>query len=315
MQSGLVFEKKSRRDVALQRLCAIFFVLMNAFQLQAQSTVPLRLDSAFIETGEAFTITVEVQQEPDTLDLSAWYTSSLTPENVLDQGHWQRSGAIWRKQVRLIAFEATDSLVLPSATIVLRNGNRLLTDALPLNIVATPVPSEEISDLADIKDIHREEKNWTDYIWLLWILAGLATVLLVLYWLSKRRQKKAVRYRNNNLHGTELALLRLEQLDAQQLWQKGDTKGYYAALSAIMRQFLDEKYQLATQKSGAEDAIAQLPNTPLDTEVCAKLALLLRNADLAKYAKGRPEPEYHPVAIAHAREVAAWKGIEQPQPQ
>jgi hypothetical protein len=283
-------------------LFAFFLVFLNAIQSQAQSTVALRLDSAFIETGEAFTLTVEVPQVPDTLDLSAWNTA-IAPENLLDQTNWQQNGGRWTKQLRLILFEATDSLVLPPMTVILRDGTRLASDSLQLTVIATPVPSEEISDLADIKDIHREEGNWTDYIWLLWIVGGLVVLGLVLYWLSKRRKQKNVSYRSSSLYGTELARRRLDQLEAQQLWQKGDTKGYYATLSAIMRQFLDEQYQLATQKSGAEDAIRQLPNTPLNDDLRSKLTLLLRNADVAKYAKGKPEPEYHPVAMTVAREI------------
>lgn len=285
------------------RILAHFFIFIGCIiQLQAQSGLILRLDSAVVETGEAFYIHLEAPAEPDTLDLSAW-SALLSPDNILAQSPWVKSGNTWKKDLQVIVFEASDSLVLPPLTVHLREGALLQSDPLPLTVVPTPVPSNDLVDMADLKEIHRESKDWTDYIWLIWLVAGLGITLLVLYWISKRKKQAGARYRSSELSAYELAIRKLDQLEAQQLWQKGDIKTYYATLSAIVRAYIDDRYQLQTQKSGAEDASVQIRRTDMDPHTQALLLQLLRNADLAKYAKGQPDPSYHPKAIADARGV------------
>lgn len=285
------------------RILISFFIFINiAIQSQAQSGFTLRLDSAVVETGEAFYIHLEAPAEPDTLDLSTW-SALLSPDNILDQSPWVKSGNTWKKDLRVIVFEASDSLVLPPLTVHLREGALLQSDALPITVVPTPVPSNDLVDMADLKEIHRESKNWTDYIWLMWLVAGLGITLLVLYWISKRKKQAGARYRSSELSAYELAIRKLDQLEAQQLWQKGDVKTYYATLSAIVRAYIDDRYHLHTQKLGAEDASAVIRRTDMAPNIQALLLQLLRNADLAKYAKGQPDPAYHPQALSDARMV------------
>lgn len=282
-------------------ICLI--LICCAYITQAQSTINARFDSAMVETGEPFMLRVEVVGgEPDTLDLSAWQ-ALLPPENILTRSGWRKDQNSWRNDVQFIAFEANDTMVLPPLTVVLRDGTSLQSDSLRIQIIATPVPSTDLNDIADVKDIHREASNWTDYIWVGWILGGLAILALLLYWISKRKKQKNTLFRSQQLSGFDLAMRKLEQLEQQQLWQKGEVKSYYTALSAIMRAYIDDRYQTKTHKSGAEDAVAQIKKIGLDDAQEAALTLLLRNADLAKYAKGKPEAEYHPQSMADARMV------------
>ena len=284
-------------------LTGFLFSFLYIIQLHAQSAVVLRLDSAVVETGEAFVLHIETNTAiPDTLDLSAWQ-SFFPAENILNQTDWSKQGNTWKKDLQLIVFEAAEALVLPPLTVLFRDGTQQTSDSLRLTIVATPVPSEEIADMADLKTIHREPKDWTDYIWLMWIVGGVTIALLVLYWISQRKKQASARFRTNELSAVELAVKKLDQLEAQELWQKGEIKAYYAALSAITRAYIDARYHLNTQKSGAKDAVDQIKGVTMDSIVQTALIQLLQNADLAKYAKGKPDPAYHPQAIQDARMI------------
>ena len=268
-------------------------------KLSAQETATAVFDSALVETGEAFVLHIAANSSPDTIDLSAWDT--LLPErHVIKRSGWFKNGNAWQSDLTFITFDEAE-LDLPPLLVKLKNGGTAFSNTNHLTIIATPIASTDLNDMADIKDIHREAIDWTDRLWLLWLGGGLLILGLVLYWILRPAKKQRPGTKINAAVYRETALQKLRQLEQQELWQKGQVKIYYANLSFIVREFIGLHLHLKALESSTEDLVQQIERLDISNELKKDILTLFNNADLAKFAKGLPEMEYHPQAIADAR--------------
>lgn len=277
----------------------IICCLLPFSRLFAQETVRAFFDSSEVETGEAFQLHVITENKPATIDLSAW--DSLLPQSqIIKRSEWYNTGQIWQMDITYIAFDPAQ-LSLPPITIRFRDGSGALSNPTQLTIVATPVPSTDLNDMADIKNIHKEEENWTDKIWIAWVLGGLLIIGLLIFWLTRRKKKPAPLTRIQTNFYRETALEKLNQLEKQELWQNGRIKDYYAGISYIVREFIGAHFRVKALESTTEEMTTLIGRMNISDELKQAMITLLTNADLAKFAKGLPETSYHPVAMADAR--------------
>ena len=268
-------------------------------RLSAQETATAVFDSAVVETGEAFALHLAANSAPDTINFTAW--DSLLPENqIIKRSGWYQKGNTWIADLTWIAFDE-GILHLPPLPIKLKNGGTAITNPSHLTIIATPVASTDPNDIADIKDIHREVINWTDRIWIAWLFGGLAILGLLLYWIFLHQKKRPPARKMHSATYRDTALQKLQQLEKQELWQNRQTKTYYANLSFIVREFIGQHLHIKALEGSTADLIKQISSMDASTELKEAVITLLDNADLVKFAKGLPETEYHPQAIADAR--------------
>lgn len=287
-------------------LLSAFFLLFS-LPLAAQTTASAALDSNFAETGNPFIIHLSVPKaaggEPQDIDFKSW-DSAFPTENRLALSAWDDRGTQHTAQLTLIAFDA-DTLTLPPLAIRLRGGGKALTNPLQVVILPTPSP-DDLVDMAPIEDIRHEPTRWTDY-WP-WAVGALGILLLLglLFWQAARlgRKKKAAVSRSIEIPPHTLALRRLEALTDKRLWQQGRVKDYYAELTHILRQFLEQRYHIPALESTSDILLDRLSHTAFFSEnQLFALRELLTQADLAKFAKSEPPTAYHHQAWQIVRQV------------
>lgn len=290
-----------RRRLSLH-IAGLACALLCAGQLAAQSA-HIAFDSAVVETGEAFNLHLIVTgSAPDAVDFSAW-EGVLPAQNILSRSEWLPQTGRWKMECTALLFDE-GKIVFPPLPVRLKSGVILTTDTVQLQVIGTPLTSTDIQDMADIKNIHTEPKNWKDYLWIGWILGGLLTLGLLAYWWKKvKRPQTTPAISAPPLSPAALARQQLAEVERQQYWQNGAEKIYYSELSAIIRAYIDATFHTQTHQKGAQDALREIQHLPLNTRQHAALRTLLTNADLAKYAKGQPGPEYHPQAMKDALEI------------
>lgn len=289
----------------------ILFCLLPALGF-GQATAAF--DSAVVETGEAFQLHVRTALPPETVDLSNW-APWFPEENILSRSAWKEEAGQWQQDLTLIRFDA-DTLHLPPLALALQSGDTVLTNPVELLVVATPSP-DEIIDMSDIKDIIPEPALWTDYLpWILFI-AGLLLLAVLAYFLPRLwRRRQAMRSRKLQAPAHELALRRLAQLEKQQLWQQGRFAEYYAVLSHILREYLERRYGFPALESVTEIILQQLPHYSFPEEFLPHTESFLRWADLAKFAKAVPPPNYHEQSFEFIKSlIHHTKEIPLPEPQ
>lgn len=278
-----------------------WFVLPLAFffaPTAAAQSAQLSSDSNLVETGSRFVLHLSVKEKPaGKADFTEW--SSIIPEdNRLSEGDWTTANGFSRKDITVIFFEE-DSMTIPPVRIPLSSGDTAVTNSLDIQVIATPSP-DEIQDMAPIRDIRREEKVWTDYWPVLAILLAVIAIVLAGYFIIKYRKNKGIGSRSVQWPPHELALRKLGQLQQQGLWSSGNQKAYCDELTSIIREYLERRFGVPALESTSDELIQKLNETDIPGETIRKLGDIFFQADLAKFAKGTPPPEFGDVSMQFA---------------
>ena len=269
--------------------------------VSAQTTARLTSDSNLVETGNKVVLHLLVRGKPaGNPDLSAW--KEVIPEdNRLREGAWTTGNGFSQKDITVIFFEE-DSLTVPPVRIPLPNGDTAVTNTLDLQVIATPAP-DEIPDMAPIRDIRREEKLWSDYWPLLSILLAVIAIALAGYFIVKYRKNRGIGSRSIQWPAHELALRKLGQLQQQGLWNKGNKKEYCDELTGIIREYLELRFGVPALESTSDELIQKLKETDMPGDTISSLGNILFQADLAKFARGTPPPDFGDVSMHFARRL------------
>lgn len=281
--------------------CFLWILLLGAQSIQAQTGAVAALDSNIAETGNPFLLHVRIPKSTShPLDLAyhSW-TPKIGAQNILQQSDWKLGEQGWEQTLTLIVFDA-DTLEFPPLPIPVAGGDTLHTNPLTLVVLPSPAP-DDLNDMAEIKDIHKEPVFWTDYLpWVYGIGACLLLVLLV-WWLLNRRKKATVSSRVVQLLPHELALKKLEALRKKQLWQQGALKVYYAELTFIIREYLCARFDIPALESVSGETITRLRGREdFPATWLLPLQELFQQADLAKFAKATPAEDFHEGALQFA---------------
>lgn len=271
---------------------------------QAQIEASAGLDSSHAETGNPFTVHITVPNSaarPGQIDFSAW-SDEVPPQNIVKQSEWTPMGQSFTKDLTLLFFDE-DTLSLPPLSIPFSNGDTARTNPLDIIILSTPSP-DDLLDMSDIKDIHREPALWTDYLpWAL-AIAGFFLFLVLVSWLIGRtRKKQTVASRTIELPPHELALKKLAALEQKQLWNKGLVKEFCAELTFIVREYLEKRFHVPALESTSEELLNSLKTTGFPEPLHATLQDILTQADLAKFAKSVPPESFEENARQFAKNL------------
>ncbi|MCZ2102263.1 MAG: hypothetical protein LC107_12090 [Chitinophagales bacterium] len=149
--------------------------------------------------------------------------------------------------------------------------------------------------LNPIKDIMVEKANWSDYVWLLYVLGGILGVLLIIYLLKNRKHKpREVEIQiEPSIPAHEKALTALQVLKGKRLWQDGHIKAYQSELTNIIRQYLEDRYQVKALEMTTDEISSALERTDFEAKYKAALREILQVADLVKFAKAIPSDDIH----------------------
>lgn len=231
--------------------------------------------------GQATWINADV--EPADTVASVEVLQTFSPEQV--------QGAV-RKRWTIAVFD-TGYVRIPPLEVVLENNgvsDTFLTNDIPLRIEGIV----DSAGMAPIKPIVREPVQLSDYI--PYVVGAIGLVLLILagIWWSRRPKKEpeVVVIRDEkppHIHAFE----RLDTLEAQQLWQKGEIKKYHSELSHITREYLENRYGIQALEHTTGEIVEQLGRLELGSELVTEIKGMMEVEDLVKFAKAKPPVEVH----------------------
>ena len=112
------------------------------------------------------------------------------------------------------------------------------------------------------------------------------------------------------------ALNALEDLRQQQLWQQGRVKEYHTQLTDIVRNYLEETYNIPSTEMTSDQTLDAFRSCPAyNEEASSQLQQMLQTADMVKFAKSQPQPYQHDLSMTQAVnfiKLTAPKHEEQP---
>jgi len=149
--------------------------------------------------------------------------------------------------------------------------------------------------------------------WLLLILLLSAFVWLLIRFIRKlKRKKKEVSLPVKIEPAHIIAFRELEKLKNEEMWQSGEIKRYYTRLTEIVRQYLENRFQVYSLELTTSETLEALVKTGFKKdESYNRLRSVLTGADLVKFAKYRPEPDENELCFTSSWDfVAATKEDE-----
>ena len=180
--------------------------------------------------------------------------------------------------------------VIPSVKILI-NKKEYLSDSINVEVANVQVDTLK-QKMYDIKDIvpANESSDWWKYLLVLLVIAGIGAFI---YWYIKKRQTKKI---EEEIYKTpiEKATSLLNSLEKKELWQQGEVKAYYSELTDIVRNYIEEAIEIPAMESTTSELIeglklaSQKKKMKLSQETIDNLFVVLKQADLVKFAKSKP---------------------------
>ena len=266
----------------------IFLFSMVSFS-QKKPIVSAEIDTTNIRIGEQFNLKISVNEIKNVIIPSL----ELKGLEVIDSTKIDTLKNSLVKKYVLTGFDS-GSFYIPQQQIFVKN-QAFLTDSLLINVATIAVDTTKIKKFP-IKSIKSEPYVLDDFKAYLWMALFVLLLLgLLVYFIFFRKKKEVTEEVVVPLiPAYEEAIEKLHQLDEKLLWQNNKVKEYYSELTEIVRNYIGRDIEIPTFEQTSNEIIELIETQNdqkklgLSKETIATINLLLRNADLVKFAKSKP---------------------------
>ncbi len=296
----------------------IGFWAIGVSYLLGQISVVATLDSTDLLIGDQVQLHVDVEHEADVtlerIDLSA--LDSLKGLEVVKASPLDTLAANrFRQNITLTSFDSGYHFIPRIPIQYLQSGQRKYAATNRLTLSVRTIPQDTIT-LAPIKSIEEEPVRLEDFFWIFVGALALGLITLVVLYFTRRARKvdTSVLPPPPKLPAHELALQQLKKLKGKQLWQQGLVKEYHSELTHIVREYLENRYDIQALEMTTDQILKQLKRLDFDGSWQGRLREMLQAADLVKFAKAEPPTNFHERMIEYAINfVETTKKIIEPE--
>ncbi|MCH7516900.1 MAG: hypothetical protein IIB08_07240, partial [Bacteroidetes bacterium] len=157
-----------------------------------------------------------------------------------------------------------------------------------------------------------------DWIWLiLWIILAVIAVIVGKYLYKRYKLKKSeepIKKRVVKIPAHVTAIKALNNLEKEQLWQKGFVKEYHSRITEIIRTYFEERFNLAAMELTTTESMLQLSNIKEAINISDLTFNFLTNADLVKFAKFQPLESVNNEMMVQANDIVQNTIPQEPAP-
>ena len=258
----------------------IFIFLLSSKVIFSQTAI---LDTSSILIGEQVNFTIS-----NTItETNIWptYTEFLVEGvEIIKEGKLDTVKNIISQNFIITAWDS-GSYYIP--TISFSDNSK--TEGLLLNVQS--IILEEGAELTDIKQPMQAPIGWSD-IWP-W-LAGFLILALIIYLLRKyvfnKKEEAKVKKPKMIIPADITALKQLTELEDAKVWQAGNIKKYHTEISEIIRRYTENRFDFIALELSTDEIISELRGK-VNNEQLTNITILLQRADLAKFAKSKPNED------------------------
>lgn len=158
---------------------------------------------------------------------------------------------------------------------------------------------KKVKEGIDEIPIEPEEDSWRllkQYWWVLVLIV--AAVIIGILWNKRRKIQKS-----EELSLRERTLLAIKQLRKKEDWLHGKTKSHYVAFSSVLKMYLSSRYELSLMERTTHETITLLKLKGLDYNMIRRIEVLLREADMVKFAKTELDPLHIQSSLFRLEEI------------
>ena len=169
------------------------------------------------------------------------------------------------------------------------------------------LPRGQAVELNANKSIIEEAISWKDYLKYLYGLLGAVGLIMLVLYLNKKLKKaddiveEIVEEIRRPAH--VIAIEDLNDLKSKQLWQNGEEKQYHTELTRVMRQYVEDRYEVQALEMTTSQLNRSMSEKGIESGVISRFTDILQIADKVKFAKGKTGPEINERFMGDAVEI------------
>ena len=293
-------------------------ILACSSHLMAQLEVNIQLDSTNLLIGDQLGVNVDFSVPAGSaireIRYDQWANAGKVELLEVGQLNTVSEGPpkLLQQRLLLTTFASGYHYFPPLEVIYLNNGSTDTARTSDLAMTVATIPVSRESSILDNKDIIEEQINLMDI--LPYILGLILIVIIVLFVrrLTKKTivQKQAPPPPPPPAH--EVALQRLSQLEAKELWQKGEIKAYQSELTYVLRAYLEDRFSLQALEATTAEICQDFKKHGLDED--GRMRTVMETADMVKFAKAMPPQNVHAEALDSVRHFVEETRAPEPSP-
>jgi len=256
----------------------------------AQNPVQMQVDTTSIRIGEQIQYQIVVDKA-ENVQFPKLKLDSLKKVEVVEELKIDTTETKYIKNYILTSFDS-GSYVIPKQQVFINN-KKYSVDSLLINVATVKVDTLK-QKLFPIKAVKKQPIIFDDYKNYVWIALGiLALIIAIVLYFVLRKKKESIPI-EERIPPYELAMQRLNQLDAKHLYQNDKVKLYYSELTGIVRSYIERELHIPALESTTDELIEtitdfnKISTLDLPKETIKNLQSLLKEADLVKFAKSKP---------------------------
>ncbi|MDZ7623385.1 MAG: hypothetical protein U5J96_02920 [Ignavibacteriaceae bacterium] len=286
-------------------------LLLLSINLSAQSiSVLASVDSSDYLVGDYINYTLEIRAEKNIEITTPIIRDSLKKVEVIKElppASKEENNIKSSTFGYIISYYDSGSVTIsPIAVRYKESGNAEEKIALS-NPVTFTVHTLQVEQQADIKDVKDPLTIPLDWKFILLVALIVLIILAASYYLYRRYKKKKaeqpVKKKVIRIPAHTRALAALDNLEREQLWQKGKVKEYHSNITGIIRGYFEERFNLPALELTTSEQMLQLKKVPSAENILNITNEFLNNADLVKFAKFIPLPSVNDTMMKQAKEI------------
>jgi len=140
------------------------------------------------------------------------------------------------------------------------------------------------------------------YLYIIGFIALVLIGLLIHYIIKRRKENKPLFKISKPKEPAHIIALRsLNKLKQKKLWQADKEKAYYSELTYILREYLENRYEISALDRTSHELLELIKHSNIiEKERFTELSQILILGDLAKFAKFKPLPDENDLSLKNA---------------
>ena len=278
-------------------------------QLYAQRTlIDVKADSTAILIGEQtvlhLTVTtdngrdVQILVPRDTLMAGVEVLALSRPDSTVIENN----RLIIEHDVLVTSFDSALYLLPPFH--VIDGLDTISSNQIALKVSTIPVNIDNPEEFFDIKETWSPPFVLADYYTLIFgILLALFLICVLGYIIQRMLKRKSTAISDTpelKLPPHEVALIELNSIKQQKLWQQGRNKEYYTQLTDTIRKYLVRRFGVDAMEMTSGEILDIMKHVSEADSAYNNLEQVLHLSDLVKFAKFKPLPDENDLSLVNS---------------
>ena len=165
---------------------------------------------------------------------------------------------------------------------------------------------EQQAEIKDVKEPLTIPLDWKFILLIAFIVLIVLSLAVFLYLRYKKKKSMLpVKKKIIKIPAHVKALTALDNLDKEQLWQKGKVKEYHSNITGIVRNYFEERFDLPALELTTTEQMQQLNRVSSAEKILDETEKFLNNADLVKFAKFIPIASVNEEMMKQAKDIVS----------